>query len=356
MKQSHHNEVFDQEDEILLKDALLFLFNSKWIIFGITSLITMISIFYVMSITPIYEAAVSVYPPSSLSVSKINNARFKHDAILPTKEKDISKEELYEMVLYKLNSNSFKEKVFTSNNYLDKINLNNDSGNFSTLDFVDKVKNKGKGDNKTTTFVLTGTDPLIISNFLNDLMRVALFDTLQDIKVMDQKKIDSRLSYIEIELSLEKRNVKKLRLQKIKQLQKELKIAVSLKNKEFNFSQINQVPDNSLKVHPSATEAMPIWYLYGEQALRQELDKLTSDKTLNSSKIDSLESQKIELTSVDFDDFDDFDDIELVGVHRSEVPTGPISPKKRLIVSVMFFISLIISIFIAYLVRVLREK
>ena len=107
MKQNHHKEVYDQEDEILLKHALLFLFNSKWIILAITSLITTISIFYVMSITPIYEAAISVYPPSSLSVSKINNARFKHDAILPTEEKDFSKEELYKMVLYKLNSNSF---------------------------------------------------------------------------------------------------------------------------------------------------------------------------------------------------------------------------------------------------------
>jgi LPS O-antigen subunit length determinant protein (WzzB/FepE family) len=98
---------------------------------------------------------------------------------------------------------------------------------------------------------------------------------------------------------------------------------------------------------------MPIWYMYGEQALRQELDKLTSDKTVNSSLINMLESQKAELTS---DDIDDIDDIEVAGVVRSEVPTAPISPKKRLIVIVMFFISLIISIFIAYLVRVLREK
>jgi capsular polysaccharide biosynthesis protein len=96
--------------------------------------------------------------------------------------------------------------------------------------------------------------------------------------------------------------------------------------------------------------------MYGEQALRQELDKLTSDKTVISSKINILESQKSKLTSVDIDDNYDIDDIEVAGVHRSEVPKGPISPKKRLIVIVMFFISLIISIFIAYLVRILREK
>ena len=348
MEQNHHKEVYDQEDEILLKHALLFLFNSKWIILGITSLITSISIVYVMSITPIYEAVVSVYPPSSLSVSKINNARFKHPDILPTLAEDFSKEDIYEMVLYKLFSNSFKEKVFTSNNY-----LNNENGNSSTLDFVKKVKNKGISDNKTTTFLFMGKNPLIMSNFLNDLTRVALFDTLQDIKVMEQKKIDSRLSYLKTELSIEKRNIKEIRSEKIKQLQKELKIAVSLKNKEFNFSQINQISGNTLKSDPSQTKAVPIWYMYGEQALRQELDKLTSDKTVNNSRIDTLESQKAELTSVDFSDFSD---IEVAGVHRSEVPKGPISPKKRLIVIVMFSISLIISIFIAYLVRILREK
>ena len=358
MEQNNHKEVYDQQDEILLKHALLFLFNSKWIILGITSLITTISIFFVMSITPIYEAVVSVYPTSSLSVSKLNNARFKHDEILPTLEKDFSKEELYEMVLYKLFSNSFKEKVFTSNNYLKKLNLNNESGNFSALDFVEKVKNnKGKSNNNNaTTFVLTGENPLIISNFLNDLMRVALFDTLQDIKVMEQNKKNSRMKFIDIELTLEKENIQKTRLLKIIQLQKELKISVSLKNKEFNFPQINQISNNNLKTHPSHTAAMPIWYMYGEQALRQELDKLTSDKTFNSSKIDMLETQKSKLTSVDISAFDDIVDIEMAGVHRSEVPTSPISPKKRLIVSVMFFISLIISIFIAYLVRVLREK
>ena len=353
MKQNHHKEVYDQEDEILLKHALLFLFNSKWIILGITSLITTISIVYVMSITPIYEAVVSVYPPSSLSVSKLNNARFKHDEILPTLEKDFSKEELYEMVLYKLLSNSFKEKVFISNNYLNKINLNNESGNFSTLGFVKKVKKKVTSDNNISTFLLKGENPLIISNFLNDLMSVALIDTLQDIKVMEQNKINSRMKFIDIELTIEKENIQKTRLQKIIQLQKELKIAKSLENKEFNFPQINQISNNSLKTHASQTAAVPIWYMYGEQALRQELDKLTSDKTVNSSLINMLESQKAELTS---DDIDDIDDIEVVGVHRSEVPVAPISPKKRLIVSVMFFISLIISIFIAYLARVLREK
>jgi len=79
----NHQEIYDQEDKVLLKHVLLFLFNSKWIILGITSLITTISIVYVLSITPIYHAHISVYPPSDLSISKINNFRFKDKVALP---------------------------------------------------------------------------------------------------------------------------------------------------------------------------------------------------------------------------------------------------------------------------------
>ena len=52
-------------------------------------------------------------------------------------------------------------------------------------------------------------------------------------------------------------------------------------------------------------KSKPIWYIYGEQALRQELDKLTSDKTVNNSRINMLESQESVLSSVDIYDNDD---------------------------------------------------
>jgi len=355
MEQNNYKEVYDQGDEILLKHVLLFLFNSKWIILSITSLITTISIIYVTSITPIYEAVISVYPPSDLSVSKVNSARFKHKGILPSSEEDYLKEDISKIILQKLFSNPFREDVFKSNNYFKKMNLNEENGKFSVFGFVEGVREGESKNNKEslTSLALKGEDPLIISNFLNDLLRAAASDTLIDIKAIEQDKIDSRLDFIETELHREKKNIKETRLRKIKLLQEELKISVSLKNKEFNFSQINRVADNnSLRAHPEHNKALPIWYMYGEQALRQELDKLTSDKTFHSSLIDSLESQKAILTSVEFS----FDDIELVEGVQSEVPITLISPKKRLIVSVMFFISLIISIFIAYLVRVIREK
>ena len=75
-KINNSEKIYDQKDEIILKDMLLFLFDSKWIIFSITSLITVISIVYVMLITPIYEATISIQPPSNLVISKINNSRF----------------------------------------------------------------------------------------------------------------------------------------------------------------------------------------------------------------------------------------------------------------------------------------
>lgn len=350
-KINNSEKIYDQKDEIILKDMLLFLFDSKWIIFSITSLITVISIVYVMLITPIYEATISIQPPSNLVISKINNSRFRHDKILPSSKIDTSKEELYNMVLYKLSLNSFKERVFISNNYAEKINLNKEDNDSPILSFVEKVK-PFKDVSGLMSFALKGGDPLIISNFLNDLVRTASSDTLSEINNIEQNKINSRMKFIDIELNLEKENIQKTRLLKIIQLQKELKIAKSLKNKEFNFPQISQIGNNSLKSHPSQQKVLPIWYMYGEQALHQELDKLISNKRISSSKIDSLESQKALLVSVN----PIIDNIEIVGVLWSNPPKGPISPKKRLIVSVMFFISLIISIFVAFLISVIREK
>ena len=113
MNQNHHKEVYDQEDEILLKDALLFLFNSKWIILGITSLISTISIVYVMTITPIYKATLSVYPPSDLSISKINNNRFQEKAAEQYDEQEKKRLELAQenLKLKVTKSNVGKKKI-----------------------------------------------------------------------------------------------------------------------------------------------------------------------------------------------------------------------------------------------------
>ena len=92
--------------------------------------------------------------------------------------------------------------------------------------------------------------------------------------------------------------------------------------------------------------------MYGEKGLIHELDKaLLENENINSRTID-LEAKRKILTSY----IPTFNDIELVGIVWSVPPTGPILPKKRLIVIVMFLISLIVSIFIAYIVSAWRKK
>jgi LPS O-antigen subunit length determinant protein (WzzB/FepE family) len=354
MEQSHHNEVYDQEDEILLKHALLFLFNSKWIILGITSLITTISIFYVMSITPIYESTLSVYPPSDLSISKINNDRFETEIDLKDSEINYSKESIYKMFLYKISSNSFIEQVFTSKNYSEKFKLNNEVGKNYATNFAKQIKllYSSKAKNDLTTLTLEGNDPLIISSFLNDLAKSALEETKEDIKKIDQISIQKRIDIIDAELVIERDLIYKLRLKKVNDLKKELNIAKSLNKKNTNFSQINNIGINTLESVRGGFDILPTWYMYGEEALIHELDKLLLENENINLRTITLEAKRKLLTSY----APAFDDIELVGIVSSVPPGGPISPKKRLIVIVMFFISLIVSIFIAYIVRALREK
>jgi LPS O-antigen subunit length determinant protein (WzzB/FepE family) len=91
--------------------------------------------------------------------------------------------------------------------------------------------------------------------------------------------------------------------------------------------------------------------MYGEQALQQEIEKLIDEKKINNEKIIRLNAEKNVLSSIRLK----FDGIDVVDISWSVVPEGPIEPKKRLIVSIAFFIALIISIFIAYLVNVVRS-
>ncbi|MDC0075431.1 Wzz/FepE/Etk N-terminal domain-containing protein [Candidatus Thioglobus sp.] len=354
MKQNHHKEVYDQEEEILLKHILLFLFNSKWIILGITSLITSISIVYVMLITPIYETTVSVYPPSDLSISKINNDRFKEKGSLSDSEINYSKESIYEMFLYKVSSNSFIEQVFASNNYLEKLKLDNEVGSLYASDLAKRVKLKDSSNAQKilTTLSLKGNDPLIISSLLNDLVKSAHLETKEDIKIIEQINIQKKIDIIDAQLVFERDLINKLRLKKVNDLKKEINIAKSLNKKDANFSQINNIGNNTLKTHPSDLGILPTWYMYGEEALIHELDKvLLENENINSQTI-MLEAQRNLLTSY----APAYDDIELVGIVRSVPPEGPIFPKKRLFVIVMFFISLIASLFIAYIVSAVREK
>ena len=349
----NHQEIYDQEDKVLLKHVLLFLFNSKWIILGITSLITTISIVYLLSITPIYHAHISVYPPSDLSISKINNFRFKDKVALPDSV-NYSKESIYEMFLYKVSSNSFIEKIFISNNYSEKLKLNNEYEKRNASDFAKQISllDSTKAKQNITILGLDGKDPLIISSFLNDLVKSAHDETKEDLKKIDQLIIKKQIENIDTELVVERDLISKLRLKKINDLKKEINIAKSLNKNDTNFSQISNIDSNTLKSHPSGLEILPAWYMYGEKGLIHELDKaLLENENINSRTID-LEAKRKILTSY----IPTFNDIELVGIVCSVPPTGPILPKKRLIVIVMFLISLIVSIFIAYIVSAWRKK
>jgi len=258
------------------------------------------------------------------------------------------------MFLYKVSSNSFIEKIFISNNYSEKLKLNNEYEKRNASDFAKQISllDSTKAKQNITILGLDGEDPLIISSFLNDLVKSAHDETKEDLKKIDQLIIKKQIENIDTELVVERDLISKLRLKKINDLKKEINIAKSLNKNDTNFSQISNIDSNTLKSHPSGLEILPAWYMYGEKGLIHELDKaLLENENINSRTID-LEAKRKILTSY----IPTFNDIELVGIVWSVPPTGPILPKKRLIVIVMFLISLIVSIFIAYIVSAWRKK
>ena len=339
MEEQRVKETYHQEDDILLKDIVLFLLANIWTIIAITALVTTISIIYVFRITPTYEAEIMIYPPSDLAVSKINHARVRNVDLLPSSERNYSDENIYEMVLYKISSNSFKKQVFISNNYSEKLNLSNGMNDSS---YIKGIKEHDKSLRDYARYTLKGQDPLIMSSFLNDLVESAKSETLNDIKTIEQSEIDTRIDELDSKLIIEINKLKEARIKNINALKQQLSIAKSLKYKESNFSQ--NLRDSDL---------IPKWYTYGEEALLEEIDRLALDKTYNSPESMLWKAQRDQLASIGSPDLND---IELVDVIWSSPPGSPIDPKRRLFVVTVFSISLLISIFIAYLISVMREK
>lgn len=418
---------FYQEDEIDLKKLFRSLSDRKWFIFGFTGFITVLAIAYALSIPPTYKASISFLSPSQSSVLQLNKIKL-------TSETSETSETIYRKFLNKIMSSQFQRKIFDENNYLAKLNPeNNPIENLEDF-FAEFSKSINLEENKVQKNVeklnyekpiivsLEGNDAQVISNFLNNLANTADVETVNEFLAIIQQKIDIRLDEIskqrglllvrakqdrlakierikiedaqkinEINDQIERLRVKakKDRFNKIQVLTDASKIAKTLGIKENNFKKISSSngPSSALTVAIGDNQKLPQWYLYGENALLQEIDILKNRgnddayvpeivnlqnklKAINSNQtLKTLESRVDDSPFVAEINKLDIEIIKLksfkpssVGVHAMQVnqsaypPESPIKPKKRLIVAVAFIAGFILSILLVFIMNAFRPE
>ena len=194
IKQNHY-----QEGEIDLRQLFRSLADRKWFIFGFTGFVTILAIAYALSIPPTHKANISFLSPSTSSVLQLNKIKLTSE----------TSETIYRKFLNKILSSQFQRKIFDDNNYLSKLNPDNDPienledyfAEFSETINLEKYKIQKNVEElnyeKPINISLEGDDAKVISSFLNDLASSADKETVSEFLTIIQQKIDIRLEEIE---------------------------------------------------------------------------------------------------------------------------------------------------------------
>ena len=237
-----------QEDEIDLKQLFRSLADRKWFIFGFTSFITVLAVAYAVSIPPTYKANISFLSPNQSSVLQLNKTKL-------SSETSETSETIYRQFLNNLISSKSQNETFVKNNYLNRLNFNNELiadingyiGSFTqSIQIESVVKSKKKvvvsSYEKPIVVTMEGNNPEIISDFLNDLSVTANKKTIDEFLAIIKQKINIRLDEISEQRELLLTSAKNNRLSKIERM----KIEDSQKINEIN-DQIDRLRIKSRK-------------------------------------------------------------------------------------------------------------
>jgi len=330
---------FSRFDEITLIDLIEFLIRKKTLLIVTTSIFTLVSIFYALSITPTYRAVIGVMPlaqetylsqlpPEVTEFLPGNNSGFLNFlAILRT---------------YK-----FQREVFEKGGFLRKfiddtstVDLDNTLQTIlGSLKIVEEKKTPNSVEFAKPIYLqMEGTKPEVMSEFLTALAKSAKQQKIREIQGLIKSRIDWKINEITREIDILRLEVKKKWESEVRVFSEALIIAKSLGIKNNNFRDLK-----------TSHNTIPLWFLYGEKALQREIESLKSRKIddgfgwkMLHKTLDLKKYQSIDLSSMD---------IELAIISQPSIPpTLPINkPNKGTIIVIGMALGLFTGVLMAFL-------
>jgi LPS O-antigen subunit length determinant protein (WzzB/FepE family) len=428
-------------DEINLIDVLEILVRKKLLILFFTLLFSTLSISYVKFATPIYQTEVAFLAPPESIIPKSFLGKGHKD--LEDREKDKEKffyknteetidrdqvfynetnKSLYFKFLTRIQSYTHQKNVFDTGGFLKKFSGNSDNPHRPKDYFLkihesislkkeSQTKNKDKVKKFETPFYLSmkGLKPDVMSEFMNAISLKALEDIKSETLQLVKRKIEAALRDNERKakiFSSTKQLEKKEILSRIKQeynerlrvLSDSMMLAKNLKIKNNNFSlpgkneplQVIMAADGIDPRMKSREQKIPIWFLYGELALKKEIEILKSkindenyienkadleykfeqletskilkkaDKNLfsftNNELLNKLAMQKMELELLNISEIQ----LEIAVISQPGIaPSQPIEPRKLITVLVGTGLGLfvgLLSAFFKHALEALRKR
>ena len=350
------------EDEVSLLDLLEVLVKKKVLIFSATAIFTLISIFYAFSVTPLYRAVISFQPPENRLSSIFPEFTF---GILPDVFRNSANNYLLDKFLLKFQSYPVQEKVFNEGNFLQRFADESPDANMrkrivQQINRSIHISRGGEGkkrvakgsSSQTVTIVMEGAKPEVISDFLNALADRSKNEVVISVKESMQYGIELLQDKYSIELERVNTKVTVEKANKVRLFSENLEIAKNLGVLDNNFggSAANPALANAALLFAEG----PIWYLYGQRALEQEL-KMLERGGVSSQFVEEIAEldyklaylAKIDLSKINFE--------PVIISQFSIPPVDPINLKNIEIITLGITLGLFIGIVMAFLSHLVEQ-
>lgn len=361
------------EDEINLIDVLEVLLRNKFLILAMASIGSIISLFYINSLTPIYKTTIAVLEPQEtfhFIFPKKTSAQLTGRQNL-SEDWETKNPTPFSQFLTLVMSFSHKKEVFEQGDFLKKFYGSSNTaliegtvlGLHNSINiYKEKIDDNLPDFEKPSYIELVGSNPKFISEYLTALVKSAKEKTISNIRELSQSTINAEMKSISAEIESLRMMEKEKTEKDIMFLSEAMEIADTLGIQNNNFDKLNNqdfqigVQHSTLKsifefekqsntVIRIENKSLPLWFLYGKKGLQQELKKYRNHERVTigvASKKNTLKRYK------------DIDpsllDIKVVAISQPSIPpTHPINSKNTMHVLFGMILGLVIGIVITYI-------
>lgn len=337
-----------RNDETDLVELLLSLWMQKWLIILITLTITAGAALYAFLSKPVYEARISVLPPSLSNIAGFNVGRNGLHGLTPFSVNDV-----YAVFTRNLQTEEFRRQFFKET-YLPSLDKEQRSSSLDKLymEFSGSlsVKALDKSQPDRYTIVIERQDPGQAANWAKRYIDLIARQSLGEMLKNAQSELSVQAGNIERQIKSQRDTAKDRREDRITRLQEALKVAeeIGLEKPPMITGRVSN--DGEFTAFMGGS----LMYMRGAKALRAELQVLKSRESDDPFIPDlrNLQEQYELYAGVRLD-------TEGVAVFRQdgniEMPDAPIKPRKVLILALGVVLGGMLGLFIA-LIRLMFKK
>lgn len=332
-------------DEIDLIELVRGLWAEKWLIVGITLLVTVGAAAYAFLSKPVYEAELFIMPPTQNGIAELNYGRGKS-----TELDTYSIKHVYDVFARNLQGESLRQAFFNEI-YLPSLEESQRRGALDRLyeRFSRELVIKGPGKSTPDRFsvAVQGSDPIRATEWAKAYVARASEAAESELIKNVTTEASVKARNLEQRIISLREAAQRIREDRIQQLREALKIAESI---GLTTSTIN----SSAAVDITVDAGNKMDYQRGSKALAAEIKALES-RTSDDAFISDLRSLQMRYNFYRKLNIDP----ERISVYRQdgnvEVPASPIKPRKALILIIGFAAGLVLAGFLA-LIRMFFKR